>query len=232
MANFTEAKNLLQNAIQERELAFLNSKFPNEFEYYAVGFELLDVNGNVVDNLFFPVNPSSVSIQYQPIVNVKKTNQGVDVVFNNSFQPFNINLNGNFGRRFKILLGREQLDGLAFRLKYRQTEFTPQIKTGYGVVKVLEELLKNSTKLDSEGRPFLLIFHNLAFNQSVVVEPTSFNFNIGEQKNLIWEYNVSLKAVAPSTILFDQDRKKTNLRNLVNKVAIQKNINNLINRLP
>lgn len=184
--------------------AGLNGAFPNDFEYYACSFELLDWKGDVVDLLIFPVLPSNYREIIKKSLTIKKSSSAVISLFNPSFIPSQITLSGNFGRMFRVLAGRNLINfkALLFNNNYGAKEFVQDfntsIKTGYGVAKTLQNILERSFQVDNEGRTYSLIFTNLAFNSSFVVEPINYEFFINEQKNRIWEYNVSLQTIAPA----------------------------------
>ena len=180
----------------------LHAQYPNDFEYYACSLELLDLDGNVKDILVFPIMPSNMSENIKTNTNVKKASSSVVSLYNPSFQPFQINISGTFGKRFRILLGDGELDGVAFRLNtQRFGEYSVEIKSGYGVTKILQSMIENSLQYDENGKPLVLVFNNLSFNSSHVVEVVNYSFTQSEQQNFLYNYNVSFTALAPSYIL-------------------------------
>jgi hypothetical protein len=206
--------------------AAVHSLHPDDFEYYACSFELVDYEGNLVDMLFFPVTPSTISITKPNIANVRKSSSAVISLFNPSFVPFTISLNGNFGRKFRFLVGQEDILASAFRFNFRkESEFNVAIKTGYGVTKVLERLLENANSVDDAGRPFRLFFHNQAFNSSHLVEVLQQGFTINERKNFIWDYNITSKALAPALSVRSGDEQKSSLTRLLAFDNVQKGLN-------
>jgi len=209
--------------------AALHANFPDDIEYYSIAFELIDYRDSTVDILVLPILPSSLNIAEQPNTNVKRTGGGTAILFNSAFQPFNITMSGNFGRKFRFLVGQSDVIGVGFRFNFRGNEFDSQIKTGYGVTKVLERILKNTFRTDDQQRPFKLIFHNMAFNQSHVVEPTTWGFNQNDSNsNMIWNYNISLRAVAPALFIRGEQSSKSALSRLLQASVMQNVLNTLL----
>jgi hypothetical protein len=98
--------------------------------------------------------------------------------------------------------------------------FDDQVKTGYGCLKKLEEILKNSNKsvIDPEtGKEifYQLIFYNFALGNSYLVELKHFTANQDQQSNMIWNYNLQLIAIAPIEALYSKAKLKDIQENLV-----------------
>lgn len=196
--------------------AALHAQFPDDFEYYAISFELVNFEGETVDMLIFPIMPSSISQSVKTIVNVKKAASSVVSLYNPSFNPFQIQLSGDFGRNFKILVGQQIASGVAIRLKSEPYgDFDIQVKTGYGAMKILERIIESSLINDENGRPLKLFFNNQAFNSNHIVEVNSYAFQQSEQKNMIWSYNLTLTAIAPALAAQSPEERKTSLRKLL-----------------
>ena len=89
--------------------------------------------------------------------------------------------------------------------------------------------MNGSKVLDSRGKPVKLYFYNFAFNDNYIVEVVDKTFNQSrDASNLIWNYNVSLKAVAPiDTALVD----KKSLISIVSANVLQGNITSLASRV-
>lgn len=77
--------------------------------------------------------------------------------------------------------------------------FDSSVKTGYGVVKVLQAILDKSVGTDNNGKPFRLFFYNLAFGESyqVIVPPNGVRFYQDMSNNMIWCYDLRFTIVAP-----------------------------------
>jgi hypothetical protein len=170
----------------------LNVKYPKEFELYIIALELTDENFNTLKYFVFPVNPSSLEESKPQITNVKKANGGVTVLKTPTFVPTDITLSGNFGRGFKVLLGSTYED---FIHSFQETRhftygndsvtltnknsikkgleelFDERIKTGYGCIKILEEIIEESKMIGKNGQVRKLIFHNPALGNSYLVAP-------------------------------------------------------------
>jgi hypothetical protein len=215
----------IENAIRGRAVllervgkSVLNIKYPKEFELYVIALELIDGDGNVLNYFIFPVNPSSLDELNQTITNVRKTQTGVTVLKNPTFVPIDINISGTFGRKFRILLGTDYTDFLSsFSSKGETTSktikqgllnfFDERVKTGFGCLNVLKDILDGATIMDSKG-PRLLILHNLPFGSAYVVEPISTKTSMSQESNMIHNYNLALKAVAPLAALKNGDLQK------------------------
>jgi hypothetical protein len=187
--------------------ATLHSLYPNDFEYYACCLEVTNSKDEIIDTFTFPVMPSSININQNPLNTIKKTNTGVVSLFNPSFVPFNITISGNFGRKLRLITQsgivplnalrknvtkQEPLDG------YEGKEFDLQIKTGYGLCKILSKICDRAYTLDSTGNPYRIYFYNLAFNQAHMVEFPTITFTQDQGTNMIWNYSLSMKAIAPA----------------------------------
>ena len=210
----------LQNLAKNVGLESMSVLYPNDFEWYMIALELADSNDNTIDYLTFPIMPNAITKTEPKRTNIKKTLGGITVYSDPTFTPQEINLSGSFGRNFKIMLNNKvSAQGLAYSIfngkysAYSVTErkgfgnfsmagkllYSMNIKTGYGVVKILQAMLDKSTAYDSAGRPFRLYFYNLAFGESylVAVPPSGSQFLQDLGNNMIWNYNVTLMTLAP-----------------------------------
>lgn len=206
----------------------LNSLFPNDFEAYVIAFELVDSVDNTIEFFSFPIMPSNISISEPEITNIKKTARGVTSLKTDSFIPRDINLTGNFGRNLKIIIRNKIFDFESFKsvLGLTKSEFNgPNVKTGYGTMKVFKRILDGSKTIDSKGNPVKLYFYNFTFGDNYLVEVVDKSFTMArDSSNMIWNYNVNLKAVAPITNSFV---KKQSLLGIIAASSIQKTINDL-----
>ncbi|MBS0031611.1 hypothetical protein ACTJJ0_30815 [Chitinophaga sp. 22321] len=206
--------------IEEEGKVSLNVRYPREFEYYVCAFELVNGKDKTLRYFIFPVMPSSIDESQPRISNIKKTVGGIVALSNTTFTPIDITLSGNFGRKFRILLGADYTD-LASAVKIRdgQTEgnsqedetatiFDERVKTGYGCLKILEEIIAEADKVDALG-PRRLIFYNLAFGNSYIVKPTSFKISMNQDSNMIHNYSLSMKAIAPLDAVTKPDKLKS-----------------------
>lgn len=185
--------NLYEVAKAGRSL--LNIRYPKEFELYMCALELLDQNNKTLQYFIFPVMPSNIEESQPEITNIKKTLGGVTVLSNSTFIPRDITLTGNFGRSFKVLLGKNVVDLVSAFKERRQEEYNVSIKTGYGCCKILESIKDDAKSLT--GGVKRLIFYNLALGNNYLVKPLNLKFAMSQESNMIWNYSLSLKAIAP-----------------------------------
>lgn len=227
--------------------AGLNALFPSDFEFYLLALELVDSQNNTVDYFTWPILPDEIRETQQEITNIKKTMSGVNVQKNQTFVPIQISIRGDFGRRFKVLLGGQQIQFAGFGLSTKNgalsisspsslKEVIPQFssfaKTGYGCVKLLEAMKQKSKKLDSYQKPFSLYLYNPILGNNYQVEFNSFvQLQDKEKYNMIPAYNFQLTAIAPLNNLFSRrSNVKSALKNLT-LGGLQKTANNIGNSL-
>jgi hypothetical protein len=189
---------------------YVNSLYPNEIEYYAAAFELVNGDGFTEDFFSFPVMFKSYRENRPTNTNIEKTMSGVVITANPTFIPFDIHMTGNFGRKFKkintdIPANQPTPSNNSTSNSTQQTVvvvpvFSTEYKTGYGCYKIMERMLLKAQSQDSNFKPYQLFFYNLALNSNFLVEPMSIEPNQNrESSNMIWEYNIHLKAVAPAS---------------------------------
>ena len=180
--------------------AALNTIFPTEFEYYLISFELVDSENKVIKFFTFPIMPESLTESIQTNQKIKKTAGGITILSSNTFQPVDISLSGNFGRSFKFMVGGDTLIGKGFlsgaKDILKSAVFSSRIKTGYGCIKVLQDIVQSSNELDSSGNPYRLYFYNTVTGNSYWVKNANMKLNNSVQKNMIAEYNLSMTGVA------------------------------------
>lgn len=212
--------------------AAMHALFPKDIEFYFLALELVDSQGNTVDYFAWPVLPSDIRENQNELTAVRKTMHGVNVLINPTFNPFPISIRGDFGRRFKILLGDNAVEFAGFGASIKNGKFDlkapnylqnpiPQFssfaKTGYGCIKVLEAIKEKMKKLDDNQKPHSLYLYNpiLGGNYQVVVNSFSHSQN-DNANNMIPAYGLQLTAIAPlDNILSRRANVKTALKNLV-----------------
>ena len=91
------------NAAMTVGKAALHAMAPDNYEYYMCSLELIDCSGNQVGFISFVVMPNNITESTTPIQTQTKTKNGMVTLFNDSFAPVNISLQGTFGRKFKIV---------------------------------------------------------------------------------------------------------------------------------
>lgn len=231
--NYPDITRRYSNLLKEIGMNALSSLYPNEFEYYLCAFELVS-GTKTIDYFIFPIQPSAISVTDTRRTNVKRSMSGTTVLRNNSFNPKDIALKGSFGKRFKIL----SKEGVAFGgdssvssndKKIKRPQFSADIKTGYGACKLLQKILEDSNQLSDSGEPNQLYFYNMAFGESYLVEvnPQGTTFSVTEEQNMIWQYSISMTAVAMlEDVLTSSDFKSSkkllkasNIQNIANTVT-------------
>lgn len=223
----------------------LASLYPNDFEWYMVALELADSNDNTIDYLTFPIMPDSITKTESTRTNIKKSMAGVTVLSTPSYSPQEINIKGSFGRQFKILINPKpsvsidassksvnagkyhlfditkesgSISGLAF------SNFNTNVKTGYGVMKILQAMISKSVGLDESGKPLRLYFYNMALGESYLVSipPSGVQFSQDLSKNMVWNYNMTMIALAPLEAVSNKNDKSllpSMIQTGVNEVA-------------
>lgn len=191
----------------------LHAVAPDDFEYYLCAFELVDSMYNSVGYLIFPVMPNNLNETKTSIKTVTKTHSGIVTLFNSSFNPRDISIQGTFGRKFRLLLGCKDVPpvyassaGYDFGIERTvNPDPNPLIKTGYGVTKIMKNIIDMSDSVDNDNRPYFLVFHNYAFNTHYVVEVLQSSFSQSVENNMLWFYNVEMKAIAPADALLNKE---------------------------
>lgn len=196
----------------------LHAVVPDDFEYYLLSLELLDSSLNREGFISFTVMPEQIIENHSPIQSVTKTHQGIISVFSDTFAPVDLNIAGTFGRKFRLVsqlqdpydaskltnflnmslgkLGNSLLGG----------NLSLGVKSGYGLTKVLEHMLKAANQRDATNKPRWLILRNYAFNTAYIVDPISFSFSQNQGNNMMWYYSMNLRAVADYSV----NKKKNN----------------------
>jgi hypothetical protein len=232
--------------LTEAGKAALNMKYPKEFELYVIALELTDEQFNTLKYFIFPVNPSSLEEIKPKLTNVKKTLGGVTALKTPTFVPTDITLTGSFGRNFKVLLGTGYEDLIhSFQDEYisrtGQSTFTTsqgsvkqgakqffddRVKTGYGCFKILEEIVDESVKVGKN-----LILHNPVFGNSYLVTAGSLRISMTEQTNMIINYSLPLKTIAPLESLYTKKQLESISKQLSVTNYFQKRTNALIKNI-
>ena len=229
-----------QSQVDQLGKSLLHAIYPNDFEVYMMALELTTADGDTIDYFAFPIMPESIQKTELKRTNIKKTSSGVTVLSSAAFTPEEIVIKGNFGRSFKIVLGREPSpQGVAFsipagklRLSEKRSIKTPDfslgVKTGYGATKILQSIINKSNGVGYDGRPFRLYFYNMALGESylVAVPPTGLQLSMSQEKNMIWDYTLNLTTIAPLSLSFF-DNNKTSLSRILSTSLIQSGLNKL-----
>ena len=83
----------------------LHTLAPDNYEYYMCSLELIDCQSNQVGFISFVVMPNNISESVSPIQTQVKTKGGLVTMFNDTFAPVNISIQGTFGRKFRLVTG-------------------------------------------------------------------------------------------------------------------------------
>lgn len=220
----------------------LNITNPNEFELYLCALEVTDEEFNTLQYFVFPVMPSSMDESQTFSSNVKKTLGGVVVINNSTFQPRDITLSGTFGRKFRILLGGDYTNFISsFKTaagKFAAKSvlggvaslFDDRIKTGYGCIKILEEIVGSANSV-SDFKTKRLILHNPAIGNSYLIKPQSLKLSQSQETNMIWSYSLSLKAIAPLEAVMSSSKLQQQRVRLNVSGFLQKGVNNVVDKI-
>ena len=249
--------NKVTSTITEVGRVALSSLHPNDLEYYLLSLELTyfspDGKEKTLKYFSFPVMPNSI-IQTEPqITNVKKNYGGLTIINSPTFVPKDITIQGNFGRQFRVLIGNvvesfasiqstpSLKEGFAgtknlFSKTFSKNddpqlisqELSSYIKTGYGSIKVLQAICEQSKQIDYK-RPRRLYLHNPALGHSYLVKVVNLNLNQNLQSNMIWNYNLQLKAVSPSENL--EGGSTNRLSDSLTNGLIQKGLNSAVSAI-
>lgn len=214
----------------------LHTMSPDNYEYYMCSLELIDCQMNQIGFISFVVMPNNISESVSPIQTQVKTKGGLVTLFNDTFAPVNISIQGTFGRRFRLVTGvvnpaDERQSGWG-KFSNGNLGKVYGIETaylsGYGLTKVMKYILERTTKLDSNGKPYVLIFNNYAFNTSYVVDVVNSTFSQSTDTNMLWYYDIQLKGIAPGESVRSAKTRNAQLLKTVASNAIAKGLSNIV----
>jgi len=227
----------LASATSSMGRAALHALYPDEIEYYLCSLELIDSSGITKGYMTFTVMPNNVMDSKTQVATITKTNTGITTLFSDSFSPRDISLQGCFGRKLRLVTG-VQATGNVSTIPFfggntgvKIGKENLLIKTGFGLLKMMENILESAWKLDDKNKPHILIFNNYALNSSYVVEPLQQSFSQGVENNMLWFYSVELKAVADGNMVKSDYSGNKDMKKFLTTVAssqIAKLLNNLV----
>ena len=198
-------------------LAAAHSFAPDELEYYLCSLELYNADNERKGLLSFSVMPTDIMENRTAIATIVKTQYGVIETFTNGFVPRDISIRGTFGKRFRMVQAKKPpgksmvnfFDNVGFVDKvfdqwldfnmFGSEISVPTIHSGYGLTKLLKRMVEASFELDASGRPYILVFTNHALNTSYAVEVLQDSYSMNMDSNMIWQYSLEMKAIAPGT---------------------------------
>lgn len=213
MADSQEIREILSQFENVNGKRTLSLVFPNDVETYFCAFELVNSRDETEEYFLFPIMPSQMDYSFDNILNIKKTATSVVSMGTDSFIPFKINLSGNFGRTFKILIRKEGdtfFKAYSFRNESgkgisKERDLSLYVKSGYGCYKLLERIYEKSKMLDQDGKPKTLYFYNPAINKNNIVKINSLKPSQNDSSNnMIWSYNLQMTAVADLSEIVDR----------------------------
>lgn len=215
--------------------AAMHYKYPDEFEYYLIAFELVDSLGVSEDYMMFPIMPSQISKVENNRTSIKKSSSGTTILYSSSTTPNDLSLKGDFGKGFKLLIRNNDNPsgytlGLNFKkLSLKNPEFDPTVRTGYGAIKILQRIMNNSSKLDSSGNPRKLYMYNLALGESYLCVVPNGGLTISQQydRNMIWGYSLNLSLIANLEDLKSSSNVTSSI-DLLKTSAMQNSLNSLL----
>lgn len=220
--------------------AALHSLYPDDFEYYLCSLELLDSTNTTKGFLIFPVMPNSITESQTPIKSITKTNRGLTTLFNDSFNPIDISIQGSFGRKIRIMSGLKQVANPGtipfFQLNTGNANIDKNsiaVKTGYGVMKTLQYMIKTADQIDDKKKPYVLVFNNYSLNSHYVVEVVQSAFTQSVENNMIWFYSLEFKAVAPAEAVkqIDGNNKVIDMLTTVAPALYAKELGNILTKV-
>ena len=184
--------------------------FPNDVEQFFITIQVLEQDSpKIVITHTMPIMPEQMHIMQQYLLNITNTFSGV---FVDDFGPApkHMTFSGTFGRKISFLSGDAAFGSF--------TPGAPAVRTGFGVLKHLEQLVEESHGVNpSTGQPRKTILYNWAFNQHTEITINSFSARMAVNQNNIWLYQMNMTGLRPfliSGFSFDQV-----LRQIVGRAA-------------
>lgn len=239
-----QEKALLDDLTIDLGRAGLHYAFPNDFEYYAISFEIVNTLGESVAYFGFPIMPNSLNISISNAIDISQTSAGVESIINPSFIPFDVTGLGTFGRALRLVNYQQAGIGLRLSKEFFSSKlqniknivngeganFSNFVKTGYGLCKVLEGIFALGSAVDREGRPYVAIMYNLSLNHNYIVELLNVSFSQDvSTNNAMWNYNFSVKATAPLKALDGIFSSKKSPQRIIRNNITRNSINTLGN---
>lgn len=235
--NLTATREMVSSVVNTMGNAALHAMNPDNFEFYYCSLELLDSSGASKGFLTFNVLPELYSDSHNKISQIVKTQSGVVTLFNSSFTPHDISIQGTFGRKMRVTLNNrfEKVSNNKFfggNLGYDLSNgFT--VKTGYGMIKLLQKMINQSWKLDDKKKPCVMVFCNYSFNTAYIVEIPRESYSISSDNRIMWNYAIEMKAVAEygslkmNNLVLQENKKNT----LVKSSVIAPKLTELLNKI-
>lgn len=219
----------------------LSIKYPQEIEIYLAALELVDSSGKTIQYFVFPIMPNSISKNENNRTNIKKSSAGTTVIMSPSLIPSEISIKGNFGKSFKFLTNPngdsfkyaifQNIVGDSLNKEYPQ--FDPSVKSGYGCIKILQNMIQKSSKLDTNYKPYRLYFYNMALGESylVAILPGGLTLSQTYDKNMIWEYSLTMNVLAELEDIKSSEELNKSSKSILIGRTIQSSVNTLMSEV-
>ncbi len=206
---------------------------PNDFELYVFALELIQLKtGKTLAYFVFPINPQSFSLDKTYRHSLVTTQGGTTLFRSSVFQPIDFSIQGSFGRDFKILLGDvyTPLTSGFTSFKELSKQFDAKLKTGYGCIKILEDIINQYSLVDEQG-PRGLIMYNFMMNHRYYVNPSNLKISQDLQSNMIWNYSLNLKLLSPVSIILNDSESNSLSKKYSATSSSQQIVNSTLNRI-
>jgi hypothetical protein len=205
--------------------------------------ELVDDNDDTVDYFQFPVMPSNINKTETEATTVQTSFSGITVFNKQGYTPDSINIEGDFGRSFKLLPRDEDnyykgvslsiedgyytSDQINAQFKDVKNEFMTGVKTGFGCIKILQSIIHKAKSHGPTGITYKLFFYNQALGESYLVVPTKepLTFLQNDQSsNMVWRYQLSLVIIADLNDVKNNKKSNSSLQNNLSSENVVKGI--------
>ena len=92
----------------------------------------------------------------------------------------------------------------------------------------MEKMTNKLYELDENEKPYLMIFNNYALNTQYVVEVLQRSFSQSQDQNMLWYYNLEMKAIAPASAVKDKGAQDKQFWQIVSSKAIAKAVSGVL----
>ncbi len=237
--------NYIQNKIIQESLSLgrglLSVQYPQDIEMYLVAMELVDSNGDTEQYFVFPVNPSSIQKTEQNRTNIKKSASGTTILVSSATNPSELSIKGDFGRSFKILTNPKDSDftfgffssNTKDKFEVGVSELDTSVKSGFGCIKILQSMVKKTSQLGKNNKPYRLYFYNMALGESylVSVPQGGLILNQSTDRNMVWEYSLNMMILAPLESIKLSSGTESSLSSILSSKTIQNGVNTLASEI-
>lgn len=201
----------------------MSQLYPRDFEVYMCALELVDDNLFPVDYFAFPVMPRSITKTESESTTIQHSFNGITVFNKKGFIPDELNIQGDFGRSFKIMspikgVEEEYASFRGVRVSpsiengyYRsedvnnddnisvKTTLPYGVKTGFGCINILKSIVSKAKAHGDTGKTYKLYFYNPALGENYLVVPAKNPLVLSQTEqssNMVWQYTLNLIIIA------------------------------------